>query len=102
MKGTILRWEPPRVFECEWKIAPVPEMPKGEDATFLYELVPLDGATRLTVTYRRLTRQTALGFLPGLHALLDCLEAQLDGAALPEWEARFAALRAEYPAWTHQ
>ena len=58
-----------------------------------------DEATRLTVTYRRITRSTARGFLPGMHALLDRLEAQLDGAPLPDWQARFAALRAEYPEW---
>ncbi len=98
--GRILRWEPPRVFECEWKIAPVAEMPRGEEAVFLYELVPLDGATRLTVTYRHMTRRTAGGFLPGLHALLDRLEAQLAGAALPDWQARFVEVRAEYPEWT--
>jgi uncharacterized protein YndB with AHSA1/START domain len=97
--GKILRWEPPRVFEYEWKVAPVPEMPHGEDAVFLYELEPLDGATRLTVTYRRITRNTARGFLPGTHVLLDRLEAQLDGAPLPDWQERFAALRAEYPEW---
>ena len=99
--GHILRWEPPRVFECEWKMAPVPEMPHGEDAVFCYELAPLDGgaATQLTVTYRRMTLATARGFLPGLHAMLDRLEAQLDGATLPDWFARFAELRAEYPEW---
>jgi len=97
--GRIVRWEPPRVYECEWKIPPAPEMPRGEEAVFLYELEPLDGGTRLTVTYRHITRQTARGFLPGLHALLDRLEAQLDGAPLPDWGARFAALRVEYPEW---
>jgi len=99
--GTVLRWEPPRVFECEWRVAPVPEMPRGEDAVFCYELEPLDGgATRLTVTYRRMTQKTARGFLPGLHAMLDRLEAQLDGQPLPDWFARFTALRADYPEWT--
>src|SRR5215471_15049410 len=28
-RGKILRWEPPRVLEYEWKVAPVPEMPRG-------------------------------------------------------------------------
>ena len=31
--------------------------------------------------------------------MLDRLEAQLDGAPLPDWQARFAELRAEYPEW---
>src|SRR5207249_2542951 len=30
-KGKILRWEPPRIFEYEWKVAPAPEMPLGEN-----------------------------------------------------------------------
>jgi hypothetical protein len=51
------------------------------------------------VTYRRITRQTARGFLPGLHAFLDRLEAQLDGGELPDWLQRFGELKAEYPEW---
>jgi uncharacterized protein YndB with AHSA1/START domain len=99
--GKILSWDPPRLFEYEWKVAPVPEMPNGEDAIFRYELVPEDGATRLLVTYRKLTRRSATGFLPGLHVFLDRLEAQLDGRPLPDWMARFAEVRVEYPAWSH-
>jgi len=92
--GRILIWDAPRVFEYEWKVAPVPEMPLGEDAVFRYQLDRRpDGGTAMTVTYRRITRQTAHGFLPGLHAFLDRLEAQLDGAPLPDWLARFGALR---------
>ncbi|TMA26452.1 MAG: hypothetical protein E6J88_08950 [Deltaproteobacteria bacterium] len=96
----ILRWEPPRVFEYEWKVAPVPEMPLGENAIFRYELAPEDSSTLLTVTYRRITKQTASGFLPGLHAFLDRLEAQLDEKPLPDWSARFAELLGQYPEWT--
>jgi len=99
-RGTVLRWEPPRVFEYEWKVDPLPEMPVGQHALLCYELEPRDGATLLTVTYRRITRQTAVGFLPGLHAFLDRLEAQLDRRALPDWHALFATLRTEYREWT--
>jgi uncharacterized protein YndB with AHSA1/START domain len=99
--GKILIWDPPRVFEYEWKVAPVPEMPDGEDAIFRYELVPEQDRTRLLVTYRKITRRSAPGFLPGLHAFLDRLEAQLDRRPLPDFVARFEALRAEYPAWGH-
>ena len=99
--GKILSWDPPRLLEYEWKVAPVPEMPDGEDAVFRYELVPEDGGTRLLVTYRRITKRTAPGFLPGVHVFLDRLEAQLDGRPLPDWMARFEELRAEYPAWSH-
>jgi uncharacterized protein YndB with AHSA1/START domain len=98
--GRILRWDPPRVLEYEWKVAPLAEMPLGQDAIFRFELTPREGSTLLTVTYRRLTRPTAPGFLPGTHAFLDRLEAQLDQRPLPDWHARFAALLREYPAWT--
>jgi uncharacterized protein YndB with AHSA1/START domain len=98
--GKILAWEPPRLFEHEWNVAPVPEMPRGEQAIFRYELAPVGEATHLVVTVRRITRQTARGFLPGLHAFLERLEAQLAGRALPDWLERFGALRAEYPEWS--
>jgi uncharacterized protein YndB with AHSA1/START domain len=98
--GKILAWEPPRLLEYEWNVAPVPEMPRGERAIFRYELSPEGEATHLLVTYRRITRQSARGFLPGLHAFLDRLEAQLAGRALPDWLERFGALRAEYPEWS--
>jgi uncharacterized protein YndB with AHSA1/START domain len=98
--GRILTWEPPRVLEYEWNVAPVPEMPSGEQAIFRYELRPEGDSTHVLVTYRRITKQTARGFLPGLHAFLDRLEAQLDGGALPDWILRFDELRVEYPEWT--
>jgi uncharacterized protein YndB with AHSA1/START domain len=97
--GKILVWQPPRALEYEWKVKPVPEMPRGEDATFRYDLEPRGASTLLTVTYRRLTLESARGFLPGVHAFLDRLEAQLDGAPVPDWLARFGQLRGEYPEW---
>jgi uncharacterized protein YndB with AHSA1/START domain len=98
--GMILAWEPPRVLEYEWNVAPVPEMPRGEHAIFRYELTPDGESTHMLVTYRRITKQTARGFLPGLHAFLDRLEAQLDGRRQPEFIERFTELRAEYPEWS--
>jgi len=98
--GAILVWDPPRVLEYEWNVAPVPEMPRGERAIFRYELTPDGDSTRLTVVYRRITAQTARGFVPGLHAFLDRLEAQLDGGSLPDWHQRFGELRATYPEWS--
>jgi uncharacterized protein YndB with AHSA1/START domain len=98
--GQIRVWEPPRVLEYEWNVAPVPEMPRGERAIFRYELTPDGDGTRLLVTYRQVTRQTARGFLPGLHAFLDRLEAQLDGRPLPDWIQRFGEVRMDYPEWS--
>lgn len=99
--GRILVWEPPRVFEYEWQVAPVPEMPAGERAIVRYELEATGDITRLVVTYRGLTARTTTGFLPGLHAFLDRLEAQLDGRTQPGFLQRFEELRADYPAWSH-
>ncbi len=98
--GKILAWEPPRLLEYEWNVAPVPGMPQGERAIFRYELVEQGAATHLTVTYRRMTRHTARGFLPGTHAFLDRLEAQLERRPLPNWLQRFEAIRDEYPEWS--
>ena len=98
--GRILEWQPPRLLEYEWNVAPVLEMPRGEHAIFRYELTPEGDSTHLLVTYRRISRETARGFLPGLHAFLDRLEAQLEERDLPDWGQRFAALRPEYPEWS--
>jgi uncharacterized protein YndB with AHSA1/START domain len=97
--GRILVWAPPRLLEYEWNVDPVPEMPRGEHAIFRYELIPHDAATELVVTYRRITKETAGGFLPGLHAFLDRLEAQLNESALPDWTRRFGEVRESYPEW---
>jgi uncharacterized protein YndB with AHSA1/START domain len=98
--GKILVWEAPRILEYEWNVAPVPEMPKGERAIFRYELTPEGDSTKVVVTYRRITSQTANGFLPGLHVFLDRLEAQLDGRPLPDWLRRFEEISGEYPEWS--
>lgn len=99
VRGNILTWEPPRIFEYEWKVEPVPEMPFGEDAIFRWELIPQAGSTRVLVTYRNITRRTANGFAPGAHVLLDRLEAQMDHNPLPGWTSRFVEIQSLYPAW---
>jgi uncharacterized protein YndB with AHSA1/START domain len=98
--GMIRVWQPPRLLEYEWNVAAVPEMPRGERAIFRFELTPEGGGTQLLVTYRRITRQSARGFLPGLHAFLDRLEAQLDGRDPPDWLQQFAVVQGEYPEWS--
>jgi hypothetical protein len=74
-------------------------MLQGENAIFRYELTPQGKTTLLTVTYQRITMNTARGFAPGGHVLLDRLEAQLNGKPMPEWMPRFQELLANYPAW---
>jgi uncharacterized protein YndB with AHSA1/START domain len=97
--GRILRWEPPSVFEHEWKVAPRAELPRGEDAVVRWELRPEGTGTLLSVTFRGLRRPTGIGFAPGFHAFLDRLGAQLDGQPLPNWMGRVTELRPQYPAW---
>ncbi len=99
VKGKILKWEPPRIFEYEWKVEPVPQMPFGENAIFRWELIPLPDSTLLLVTYRNITRRTSLGFAPGTHVLLDRLEAQLNRNPLPDWQSRFVEVQSFYPSW---
>ncbi len=94
--GKILTWVPPRTFEYEWNLGPMPEMPLGERAIFRYELTVEGDTTQMQVIYRRISRMNAHAFLPGTHAFLDRLEAQLDGEPLPDWMQRFEELFAEY------
>lgn len=98
-EGRILAWVRPVLLEYEWNVAPVAEMPHGERAIFRFELEADGPTTHLTAIYRRLSLGTARGFLPGVHAFLDRLAAQLDGAPLPDFVERFRALQAEYPGW---
>ena len=98
--GTILAWEPPRLFEHEWNVAPRPELPKGEQAFLRWELTEVGGETILKMTHRHLHRQTAAGFIAGAHAFLDRLDAKLDSEPLPDWMGRVQGLRTEYPGWT--
>lgn len=100
--GRILAWAPPHLLEYEWNVDPVPEMPHGERAIFRYELTEAGGSTHVVVIYRQISLSTARGFLPGLHAFLDRLEAQLAGAKMPGFNERFGEVRAEYPEWSHE
>jgi uncharacterized protein YndB with AHSA1/START domain len=95
--GRITAWEPMKVYEYEWNIDPTPEIPKGERSIVRWELAPSAGGTLLTLTHRRLSRQTAIGFAPGTHAFLDRLEALLDHARLPEWMTRYGEVKHLYP-----
>lgn len=102
--GRILVWDPPRVFEHEWRIASHPHLPNGEaESVIRWELVQdAAGATLLTVTHSRLTKATGLGFAPGMHAFLDRLAAHLQGEKkLPDWKERYDAVQGSYPSWQH-
>ena len=95
--GRVLTWEPPMVFEHEWKVAPRPELPSGEDAIIRWELHRDREGTVLHLEHRNLNRETALGFAPGTHAFLDRLSAQLGGRTLPDWQERYSEVASKYP-----
>ena len=95
--GRIITWDPPKVFEHEWKVAPRGELPSGEDAVIRWELLPDGDGTMLHLEHRKLNRETALGFAPGTHAFIDRLEAHLDGKPLPDWQKRYQEVAPAYP-----
>ncbi len=95
--GRILTWNPPKVFEHEWKVAPRKELPSGEDAIIRWELLREGEGTLLYLEHRKLNRDTALGFAPGTHAFLDRLQARLEGGSLPNWQERYQHVAPAYP-----
>ena len=95
--GRILTWDPPKVFEHEWKVSPRAELQSGEDAIIRWELRRDGEGTILHLEHRNLNRQTALGFAPGTHAFMDRLEAQLNKHPLPNWQERYKQVVPQYP-----
>jgi uncharacterized protein YndB with AHSA1/START domain len=83
--GRILEWEPPRVYEHEWRVPPGPYVPNGESAVVRWELTPVEEGTLLVLTWRGLSRATAQTFSRGLRGFVDRLEGCLDGTSLPQW-----------------
>ncbi|MGH9985565.1 MAG: SRPBCC family protein [Nitrososphaeraceae archaeon] len=97
--GRILAWDPQRVFEHEWHIAPNPSLPNGESESVIrWELVQDSDSnnTLLTLTHSRLTKPTSLNFAPGWHAYLDRLEASLNDEVQPDWVQRFGEVKELY------
>jgi uncharacterized protein YndB with AHSA1/START domain len=90
VRGRILVWDPPRVFEHEWNQSLVG---KG---VVRYELVAEGDATILTFTHRGLGLANAKGYAPGTHAFLDRLDAHLGGTDLPDWKRRYAEVQEAY------
>jgi hypothetical protein len=95
--GRILVWEPPYVFEHEWKVDPRPELPSGEAAVIRWELERAGDETILHLEHRNLNLQTARGFAPGTHAFLDRLGAHLSHLPLPNWQERYQQVASRYP-----
>ena len=82
MTGRILVWDPPHVFEHEWR------QPIVEDGVVRYELTADGAGTLLKFTHRGLGVRNAGGFISGTHAYLDRLQAYLTGEPLPDWMHR--------------
>ena len=87
--GRILTWDPPRVFEHEWRFM-------REEAVIRWELAPDGDATILRMTHCGFTPRNAGGFAPGWHAYLDRLTAHVDGDPLPDWQERYQQVQPAY------
>lgn len=94
LTGRILVWDPPHVFEHEWRQRIV------EDGVVRYELSETATGTLLRFTHRGLSVRNARGFIPGTHAFFDRLDAHLAGAEPPDWQERYAAVAPAYPSWS--
>jgi hypothetical protein len=90
MTGRIRVWNPPHVFEHEWKQTLV------GDTVVHYELRSEGDATVIRFTHSGLKPSHAKGYIPGEHAFLDRLEAHLGGVSLPVWTARYAEVEPSY------
>lgn len=90
MTGRIRVWDPPHVFEHEWKQTIL------GDTVVRYELTEDGDATILRFLHLGLKASHAEGYIPGQHAYLDRLEAHLGGAGLPVWTERYAEVKSAY------
>jgi len=76
--GRILAWDPPRLFEHEFRLAPCKAAPLGEDAVMRYELEPDGDGCILTATMTRLTVASVRLVSGGMPTGLSLPEAYLD------------------------
>lgn len=89
-KGRVLAWDPPKLYEYEWNVAPGPYSPEGEETVVRWELTPTKDGTLLLLIHRKMTRPLAQTFSHGLTHFTDRLTAHLDGESLPDppWAPR--------------
>lgn len=74
-RGEVLRYEPPRVLECEWG---------GE--RFSFDLQPDGDGTLLTFVHVFGDRDHGADYASGWHFHLDRLQAHVDGEPVPNAE----------------
>lgn len=83
--GRVLEWEPPRLWEYEWNVAPDDRFPRGEHAVVRWELTATPEGTLLELTHRRVNPATARRASFGVGAILERLVAHLEGTPFPAW-----------------
>lgn len=93
--GIITVWDPPRVFEHEWRVERSGS-PIAQFGVVRWELAREGNSTRLKLIHRDLPRQFARNFAPGAHALVDRLEKYLENEDLPDWRKQVQELQADY------
>ena len=93
VSGRILVWDPPHVFEHEWR----QQILGANGGVVRYELSPDGDGTLLRFSHRGLSVPSARGFHPGTHAFLDRLAAQLAGQPLPDWQQRYREVAEAIP-----
>ena len=93
--GRVLAWDPPRLFEHEWNVEARDQYPP-ERSVVRWEVLREDYGSILKMTHSNLSLGASRGFISGLHAFLDRLEASLDGTPLPDWITRVKELRSVY------
>ncbi len=82
--STVTTWTPPHALAMTWDFP-------GEQSSQLEITLRVDGAgTRLELLHRGVGAPQD-GYLPGWHAHLDLLVAQVEGRASPPWAQAYAA-----------
>jgi uncharacterized protein YndB with AHSA1/START domain len=97
MNGRVTVYEPPHVLEYTWN---EPERSRGIvlDTLVRWELTTEGEQVRLLLVHRRLAGTALPQYGAGWHAVLDSLDAHLQGREVPSIEATFAALEPTYEA----
>ena len=95
--GAITTWQPTKVFEYEYNMAPSDEVPTGATTMMRWELTPAGDDTTLTFTHSGLG--STYGFAPGAHVVLDRLAAYLDGKELPDFMKYYEEIEPLYTVW---
>ncbi len=96
MRGEVVVWDPPHVFEHTWRQALI------GDTVVRYELFRDGDVTVLKLSHTGFRPKDAGGYIPGEHAYLDRLEAALAGEPVPSWQARYSEVATLYgppPSW---